>query len=230
MKITQRGFIVPLLVLIVAILVLGGGAYIYTSNQQSAAPMVATSTTQATTAKTQSTQDAGVSMTGWSTFVNTKLGYSFQYPKSELDIAGDVLVGEDPLPLETSSSVRLSSNRSPVFSVDVPDPILDHYDGIERIMKLSVKDLAEDIWKQNKEARDPSKQGEVSAISQTKVSDTTAYQFTLMGGYQAEGNGSSFEQQQLYVFVANKGTNYTISLPANNATAQNILKTFRFTK
>lgn len=46
MKTTQKGFIVPLLLALVAVLVLGGGAYVYVQNNQTNQPATATSTTQ----------------------------------------------------------------------------------------------------------------------------------------------------------------------------------------
>ena len=51
MKNTQKGFIVPLLIVIIAVLVIGGGVYVYTKNSnpiQSALNDEATSTNQTT--------------------------------------------------------------------------------------------------------------------------------------------------------------------------------------
>lgn len=60
MKNTQRGFIMPLLLALIAILLVGGGAYVYTQNKQTSQPAVIDQTPQTTsTAQTPSSQTAG---------------------------------------------------------------------------------------------------------------------------------------------------------------------------
>ena len=48
MKISQKGFIAPLLLALIAILLIGGGAYVYVQNKQSNQPVVVSQTSQAT--------------------------------------------------------------------------------------------------------------------------------------------------------------------------------------
>ena len=52
MKNIQRGFIVPFLLVIIALLIVGGGAYVYTQNKKGNQPVVESPTTQ-TTSTTQ---------------------------------------------------------------------------------------------------------------------------------------------------------------------------------
>jgi len=78
MKITQRGFIVPLLLVIIALLLAGGGAYVYTQKNQ-ANPVAVDITTQSqATTTAQSSNPAGIK-----TFVSEKLGIKFNYLVSE---------------------------------------------------------------------------------------------------------------------------------------------------
>src|SRR3989344_3293753 len=61
MKNTQRGFIMPLLLALIAILLVGGGVYVYTQNKQAGQPAVVDQTPQQTTstAQTPSSQTVG---------------------------------------------------------------------------------------------------------------------------------------------------------------------------
>src|SRR5882724_6220939 len=59
MKNSQKGFIVPLVLILIAIVVIGGGAYVYTQHRQVSAPISnnnqqATSTTNTTNSATTS--------------------------------------------------------------------------------------------------------------------------------------------------------------------------------
>lgn len=228
----HKGIAGVIAVVIIAVAALGGGAYFYQNNRQDSSPVTASTTMSIVPTKLapRAPSDSKFAVSGWSTFVNTKLGYSFQYPKGELDITGDIAVGEDPFPPETSSSVRLSSNQKTTFSVEVPDPVLNNYTGIDRVMKLSAKGLAEDIWKQNKESRSPSEQGEVGALTQTQIDGTVAYQFTLTGSYEVDDEGYTLDRSQQYIFVGHNGVNYTISFPSEDARARAILNSFKFAK
>ncbi|MDO8561251.1 MAG: PsbP-related protein [bacterium] len=65
---SRQGFISPLLLALVAILILGGGAYVYGQKKQASQPVVQTS--------------------DWKTYTNTQYGFSLQYPN-------DLTVRED---------------------------------------------------------------------------------------------------------------------------------------
>jgi hypothetical protein len=76
----QKGFIVPLLIAIIAVLLIGGGVYIY-SNEKVEAPIVVDTNvpTQATSTQATSTQTSD-----WKTYTNTQYGFSFSYPSDVL--------------------------------------------------------------------------------------------------------------------------------------------------
>ncbi|MDO8561249.1 MAG: hypothetical protein Q7S05_00275 [bacterium] len=61
MKQLQKGFISPLLLALVALIVIGGGAYVYTQNKQANQPIV------------EQASD-------WKTYTNSQYGFSLQYP------------------------------------------------------------------------------------------------------------------------------------------------------
>ena len=51
MKNSQKGFVVPLLIAIIAVLVIGGGVYVYEKNKKTETPVVDTGTQQINTVK-----------------------------------------------------------------------------------------------------------------------------------------------------------------------------------
>jgi hypothetical protein len=67
MKNTQRGFIVPLVIAIIALLAVGGGVYVYTKNHST--NTAATTTPQVASLKT---------------YTNSKYGFQFKYPQEFL--------------------------------------------------------------------------------------------------------------------------------------------------
>lgn len=89
MKTTPRGFIVPILLVIIALVFASGGAYVYTQNKQ-ANPLVsentslpmATSTTQTSDQTTSVTQIPDSQIAGWKTYTNTDYGFEVKYPST----------------------------------------------------------------------------------------------------------------------------------------------------
>lgn len=62
MKTIQKGFVTPLLLAIIGILLIGGGAYVYMQQKSANQPEVANQTAD------------------WKTYTNTKDGYQLKYP------------------------------------------------------------------------------------------------------------------------------------------------------
>lgn len=71
MKISHKGFIAPLLLALVALLLIGGGVYVYVQSKQTNQPITATSTTQTSNSQTAT----------WKTYQNDK-GFEIKYPAS----------------------------------------------------------------------------------------------------------------------------------------------------
>ena len=73
----QKGFILPLLLIIIAILFVSGGAYVYTQKQEmSQSPIESTISPQ----PTSTTQTTSSQTSDWKTYENQKLGFEIRYP------------------------------------------------------------------------------------------------------------------------------------------------------
>ena len=91
-KNSQRGFIVPLLIAIIAIFVVGGGVYEYSQNKNTQKSGVENQNTQNDIAKTNTSDNLGgrgventdpqidQKTSDWQTYTDSKFGYSLKYP------------------------------------------------------------------------------------------------------------------------------------------------------
>jgi len=78
MKNSQKGFAMPVILILVALLVIGGGAYVYMQNKQANQPATPSSPTQAT-----STMQTSVSQTAdWKTYIDPDNRFSLEYPST----------------------------------------------------------------------------------------------------------------------------------------------------
>src|SRR3989344_992180 len=75
----NKGFIVPVLLVIIALLVVGGGVYIYTKNKQS--DQKNTQTENTTAQPLETAQESTTQNSDWKTYTNDKYGFSIKYPK-----------------------------------------------------------------------------------------------------------------------------------------------------
>lgn len=85
MKNSQKGFIVPVLLVVIALLVIGGGVYVYKNKKVESTAVTDISTQQKTNPiqqqmDTQTSSITNTSMAGWKTYINTKNGYQLKYP------------------------------------------------------------------------------------------------------------------------------------------------------
>ncbi|MGB8816256.1 MAG: hypothetical protein WCC74_03455 [Minisyncoccia bacterium] len=69
MKNKQKGFVIPLLIGIIAVLIIGGGVYIYTNKKVAETPVAVQNTATTTSA-----------IKDWKTYTNKKFGYQIKYP------------------------------------------------------------------------------------------------------------------------------------------------------
>ena len=83
MNTSQKGFIAPLILIIIAVLVFGGGAYVYTQTKQVNQSVTATSTAQTVNSQTSD----------WKTYTNYAFGFSIKLPpnNSVYTCGGDYL-------------------------------------------------------------------------------------------------------------------------------------------
>jgi len=100
MKNQQKGFIAPLLLALIALLLIGGGVYVYEKNKQVNLSITASSTAQTTQTTQSSNQTVPIAQTsnsqtaGWKTYANNQYGFSFQYPS----YLGDVVIASSSPP------------------------------------------------------------------------------------------------------------------------------------
>jgi hypothetical protein len=82
MKNTQRGFIVPLVIIIIAVLAVGGGTYVYTKNKESADVIVDTNIQATTTATVNPPKSTKATSTQTSSNKTSSSSSSLTSPKS----------------------------------------------------------------------------------------------------------------------------------------------------
>jgi hypothetical protein len=107
MKNYQKGFVVPLLISIIAILIIGGGVYIYSNKKvENNTPVVVNSNLPAQSNQTSTTTS------DWKTYTNTTYGYSIKYP-------ADWKINEDTSPRNISWSSPKTTAESVFIQVGV---------------------------------------------------------------------------------------------------------------
>lgn len=75
MKTTQRGFIVPLVLVIIALLLVGSGAYVYVQNRQVKQLEIVNQASATSKGQVTDSQTAG-----WKTYTSKEYGFEMQYP------------------------------------------------------------------------------------------------------------------------------------------------------
>ena len=87
---SKKGFVIPLIIAIVAILAIGGSVY-FSKNKKVEAPVInpVASSTVATSTATSTDVTAG-----WKTYTNIQLGYQIKYPKDSILTVDDTNLGD----------------------------------------------------------------------------------------------------------------------------------------
>lgn len=108
----KKGFVVPLLLAIIAVLIIGGGVYIY-NNKKAEAPVVIDTGTQQTDTQT-SPVNTQTNNSSWKTYTNDERFYEFRYPEyGKISTAGG---------LTSETVVELTSNYGVSFAVTTTSP------------------------------------------------------------------------------------------------------------
>ncbi|MDP2665778.1 MAG: hypothetical protein Q8P23_04080 [bacterium] len=80
MKTPPNGFVGALLLIIIALVLIGGGTYLYTQKNQESQSAIENMTTQTAT----TIPDSGSQTVDWNTYTNTKYGFVFKYPGTSI--------------------------------------------------------------------------------------------------------------------------------------------------
>jgi hypothetical protein len=122
MKNSQKGFIIPLVIVIVALLAVGGGTYIYTKDKDAAQTSVSTTATT----NIQTSTDNSTTNTDWKLYSNAQLAISFKYPATDTlfdDSKGNINLrsknGSDSyfLVMVSQKSIDETQKGLPIFTV-----------------------------------------------------------------------------------------------------------------
>ncbi len=86
MKSSQKGFVIPVVIAIIALLVIGGGAYIYTNTKVEAPAnipeIVSNVPTSTFTSKNTKEESIREDLRDWKTYSNQEYGLTFKYPNN----------------------------------------------------------------------------------------------------------------------------------------------------
>ena len=109
MKTTQRGFIVPLLLVIIAVLLLGGGVYVYVQKNQTNQSAIVSATAEATSTVIMRSSDFEVSLN-----------------KKDANRVLDSLSGDVSLLIEATLCCSFTGEGNPYSPVDVRNSLLEY--------------------------------------------------------------------------------------------------------
>jgi hypothetical protein len=139
---SQKGFVVPLTIAIVALLAIGGVVFV-TTNKKLEAPAVVDNQIATTTDETKD----------WKTYTNNTLGYSIKYPGVYNLEEKDVLLSEkfvSSVSIQITDPANQPKNFGPYLLVDI---IKQPYD-ISGVIFTNVQDFTKDIYKNQNSYRD----------------------------------------------------------------------------
>ena len=170
---------------------------------------------------------------GWKTYANEKYKYSFQYPSSSSVGINGMSPDEDLKQTFWPIVVFNPQNKKVSLLTVEPDPpfSLHTSPGYTVFLNLSLDDLAQTIWKSNKNSTNdnfPNKK--ISDLSPVNIAGIQGYEFTLDSAFDLGGSGYALDAEQKYIFAESGGHKFMISLPTNNQDAEKILSTFKFSK
>lgn len=202
MKNNQKGFIVPILLAIIALLVIGGGAYIYQNKKAEAPAPVDNTETQQTNQIQQQTDTQTPSVNtqmnnvNWETYTDNVYGFELKYPSSWFQS------------IHGASLVLASTN---VLGGDPPTISIGSLDGFG-------KSSLEDIYNGNNERKIDFKK------------DCTAISFASVSAYRCLTDSEALYPKKPIIFLLKNSISFEIRDNIDDEISHQILSTFKFTK
>lgn len=201
----QKGYFLPIIGVIILILVVGIGAYLYGKK----------GSLSLTTTKPSVSSESQASATPRSTVDETTDWVEFPDPKGYPE--GDYIY-TIKLPKDWSYAVNMSL-RSIDFNIPYPQKMkIDVVESPE-----TLKQYTTDYWSKAKEVNKS-----ISDITEIEHGENKGFTFTMEGGDHTGGIGASGLQK--YVFLGKNKYKVRIIYPQDNQTVQRVLSTFKFTE
>lgn len=233
MKTCQKGFVSPLLLALIAVLLVGGGAYAYMQNKQASQPAVTDSTATAT-----STTDTA----SWQTYTNTQYGYTLNYPE---DVLLQPVAEEERLPVTESGSIVMglggtSGVRVGIYAwVSVPvgintvdNPNYEINKGTienNQIIKLDLRSFSKALRQRvvdDKNSSLPNKN--IGELEEIIFAGRTAYAVTVSG--YSGGYGFSTGDPFKYIYLDDGNHKFVLQYSLKGGLSKQIIETFKFTQ
>ncbi|GEM_PF-5675366 len=208
MKNSQKGFVVPLLIAIIAVLVIGGGVYVY-ENNKTKAPVVDTATQQQDQSQQQINSQSPTPATqsnqafSWKTYSNPEHQFSIQYPSNWVVDTG---VGGTLVRFRPANQVQKPDTDTPIdqvfvrqeqgcssadWNIGFADANYKHVCmislnlGIDAVaLSSNSKSIEESILKSFSGMPIPSNQGSVPEVSKKYTDNDFGFTFTYPTAWQ----------------------------------------------
>lgn len=207
-----------LLVTLIIVILIGGGFFAWyflmgpgkkvaSSTATTTTTPAATTTTPSTTTTTTTTTPTTTATADWKTYTNTRVAYSFEYPKTGLELALDETIKYPSTSAADSKTEDLVSFATSTLAYSVQTSVgVSEADIVAWIKDTNVSHASSDLTKYTK----------------TTIGGKTAYTFTgELLSYVMNG-------KNVYIIKAMKGV--APSSDTTDATYKHLLSTFTFTK
>ena len=207
MKNSQKGFIVPLLLAIIAILVVGVGVYIYSSKKAQVAPISGQNNLVATTTVTSDNSNI-------KTYTNSQYGFQLQYPNTngsnflEVQPSGSYLDEVMSVNLVPGIEINILKNDSGNTDISTLKNEITSWYGVSDWQKVS-----------------SSFPCGTSNISDSNINGYTAVKIN----YNECAEGSSSGTPSSLIFITNSKYIYRIAYSKDLQQGDQILSTFKLT-
>lgn len=217
----HKGFISPLLLALIALLLIGGGTYVYVQ-------------------KNQTNQSATTQTSDWKTYTNTQYGYTLNYPE---DVLLQPVAEEERLPATESGSIIMGLGGTsgvrvgiyawvsvPIGVNDVKNPNYEINKGIienNRIIKLDLKSFSEALRQRavdDKNSSLPNKN--VGGLEEITFAGRTAYAVTVSG--YSGGYGFSTGEPFRYIYLDDGNHKFVLQYSLKGDLSKQIIDTFKF--